>query len=294
MPSVDAASLPKVKPVTKTWRTVPYPFISPSRPELSAKGRNVVITGGATGIGKAIAISFAQAGAKSVSIIGRRLDKLTSAAAEIAAAVASDAETQVIFEQADLGSRQETTQALQSIAKRVGGTIDVLVSNAGPAPEDSLIADATDDHLLRSFQGLVMTAMHAIQAFLPLAGPDPIVLSTNTCIAHWPAMSGFGLYSYGRAALLKLTDYIQVENPHVRVVSVQPGWVATEANGYQKDAPDSADLPGNFYVWLASSEAAFLKGKFVWANWDAQELIERAEEIKTTSLLTTILNGVDE
>jgi hypothetical protein len=56
----------------------------------------------------------------------------------------------------------------------------------------------------------------------------------------------------------------------------------------------AAELPGQFYVWLASPEAEFLKGKFVWANWDAQELMERAEEIKSTKLLSVILAGADD
>ena len=45
------------------------------------------------------------------------------------------------------------------------------------------------------------------------------------------------------------------------------------------------DLPAHFLVWLASEEAKFLKSKFVWANWDAQDLIKRAKEIRTTMLL---------
>lgn len=55
----------------------------------------------------------------------------------------------------------------------------------------------------------------------------------------------------------------------------------------------AADLPGHFFVWLASPEATFLKGKFVWANWDAEELLERAEEIKNAKLLSMVLDGVD-
>lgn len=40
------------------------------------------------------------------------------------------------------------------------------------------------------------------------------------------------------------------------------------------------ELPGDFCVWLASKEAKFLHGKFVWANWDVDELKARAEEIE--------------
>ena len=45
-------------------------------------------------------------------------------------------------------------------------------------------------------------------------------------------------------------------------------------------------------VWLASHEAAFLNGKFVWVNWDAEELIARKSEIEGTMAMKVILGGV--
>jgi hypothetical protein len=53
-----------------------------------------------------------------------------------------------------------------------------------------------------------------------------------------------------------------------------------------------AALPSQFAVWLASSEAKFLKSKYVWVNWDVDELMARAEEIKASRLLTVMLDGV--
>jgi hypothetical protein len=41
-------------------------------------------------------------------------------------------------------------------------------------------------------------------------------------------------------------------------------------------------LPASFNVWLASPEADFLKGKFLWTNWDVDELKMQAREIKET------------
>jgi len=45
-------------------------------------------------------------------------------------------------------------------------------------------------------------------------------------------------------------------------------------------------------LWLVSSEADFLRGKFVWVNWDVDELRTRKEEILNTDILDTKLGGV--
>ncbi len=58
------------------------------------------------------------------------------------------------------------------------------------------------------------------------------------------------------------------------------------------DNGTTAELPGEFCVWLASPEAKFLKSKFVWVNWNVDELKSRAEEIKNSRLLTCYLDGV--
>jgi hypothetical protein len=53
----------------------------------------------------------------------------------------------------------------------------------------------------------------------------------------------------------------------------------------------TAELPASICVWLASPEARFLKGKLIWSNWDVEELIQRADEIKCSTLLNVNLNG---
>jgi hypothetical protein len=55
--------------------------------------------------------------------------------------------------------------------------------------------------------------------------------------------------------------------------------------------PFLVSLPASFIVWLASSEARFLKGKFVWANWDIDELKALAEKIEGTAYLNIGLVG---
>jgi NAD(P)-dependent dehydrogenase (short-subunit alcohol dehydrogenase family) len=126
---------------------------------------------------------------------------------------------------------------LESIGRKVG-KIDVFISNAGGVPESGLLADLGTEALVRSFQDNVLTAFNAIRAFLPLAGRDAILLSTNTCMAHFAPIPGSGPYSLSRAAALKMTDFFAAENPQLHVVSVQPGWVPTDMNGHQTEATD--------------------------------------------------------
>ena len=56
-------------------------------------------------------------------------------------------------------------------------------------------------------------------------------------------------------------------------------------------AATSAKLPGHFMSWLSSPEAAFLKGKLVWANWDVEELKVASAKIQEGSLLTVGMQG---
>ncbi|KAF7194290.1 Short chain dehydrogenase citE [Pseudocercospora fuligena] len=278
---------------TKTWHSSPYEFISPSRPELSARGKNVVVTGGGTGIGKAIAIAFAQAGASSVAIIGRREDRLKTAVQEISEA-AGQLQTKVIFEVADLTKRDVTTAALHRIVEKQGGTIEIFVSNAGATPSPGLALKSNDDDFMKLFDMNIRSTLNAIHAFVPHASENAVLINVSTGLAHMLPRAGISAHAASKAASLKLVDYIQVENPQLHVVSIQPGSVKTEATQNMKvQGKDDANLPGYFCVWLASKEAQFLKGKFVWANWDAQELIERAEEIKKSRLLTVMLEGMD-
>src|SRR2546423_6488225 len=77
-----ATPFPLLKGI-KTWRTASYSAIDPSRPELSAKGKTIVVSGGGTGVGAAIVRAFAAAGASQIAIFGRRLNVLEATKAEI-------------------------------------------------------------------------------------------------------------------------------------------------------------------------------------------------------------------
>ena len=53
----------------------------------------------------------------------------------------------------------------------------------------------------------------------------------------------------------------------------------------------AVSVSAHFILWLASKEARFLKGKFVCAQWDVEELKARAKEIETTRILEANVHG---
>ncbi|OQO01524.1 hypothetical protein B0A48_12559 [Cryoendolithus antarcticus] len=232
------------------------------------------------GIGKAIATGFAQAGAQSVSILGRREGRLIAAVADIRAA-AINAASVVGYEVADLLKREEVDRAFQSILAQTGN-IEILVCNAAVLPAVGPLSGYDADQFMNNFSINVLSTFNTLQAFLPLAPPNATIINITAAAAHIVPMPGASAYAVGKAASLKMVDYFAAENPNLHIVSMQPGTVAT----------DMTDLPGHFCVWLASPEARFLKNKIIWANWDVDELVARSGEIENLRLLTCGLNGV--
>ncbi|EHK44579.1 uncharacterized protein TrAtP1_009138 [Trichoderma atroviride] len=281
------------KSFTKTWHTKPYPEILPSRPELSASGKIVFITGGGSGIGKATAIAFAEAGARVIAIFGRRIERLQLAAEEISRANPKGTTT-VVVESADVSQRHALEAAFTSaINKAGGGKIDIFVSNAGFLKPRAPLANYGEKETRESIEGNIIGSFNAIQAMVPLLAPKAKVLNISSGIAHINPLPGFWPYAAFKLAIVKMFDFLQVEHPDLSVFNVQPGVVATDINEISGiPGQDEVALPGCFHVWLVSPEAEFLKGKFVWVNWDVNELKAHSKEIEGSMLLKVVLNGV--
>ena len=116
----------------------------------------------------------------------------------------------------------------------------------------------------------------------------------------------FGAYSVAKLAVFRLWDFLGAWHPNLSIFHTQPGVVDTDmskesggvdAVGFQDDGKlclnSSTEvniiadhiivsLPGNFNVWLASPEARFLKGKFLWSNWDVDELKAQEKDVVPT------------
>ena len=230
MAEKQEVEIPSFVSFTKTWHTSPYNAISPTLPSLSTSGKNIVITGGGTGIGKAIAIAFASANATSITILGRREDRLRSSVGAIdTASAAVKGTTRVGYEIADLMKRDEVEKAIGSIAKQ-SGPIDVFVSNAGAMRTADLLMSTPTDDFMDCFDMNVRTAFNAVQVFMKHAAPKALVISISSAVAHVAPMPTIGGYAASKAANLKMMDFFAKENEGVRFVSLQPGLISTEIN----------------------------------------------------------------
>ncbi len=216
--------MPKFVSFTKTYHNKPSAYISPDRPELSVNSKNVVVAGGGTGIGKAIAIAFAQAGAASVSILGRRVNRLEETAKEIREAGKN---AQVLTQGADFAQRAEAEAGLKAISDEVG-KIDVFVWASGISPTITAIAGYDSNEFERGLSVNLVGAFNAVQAVLPVVAPDLKLFNISSGVAHMKPIKGLFVYGVTKAAAAKLFDSVATEHPDFRVVNIQPGAVATE------------------------------------------------------------------
>lgn len=228
---------------TKTYHNKPYAAIDPTQPKLSVSGKFVAITGGGTGIGKEIAIAFAQAGAKTVAILGRRIEKLEAAASEIAAK-ASSSDTKVIFESADVSKRESLDVAVGRLVAKAGGAkIDILVNNAGSSPQVGNVEGFDEATFRHELDINVLGAFNTIQSFGPALTSKARVFNVSSGMAHIAPVPGFWVYCTVKAAVVKIFDFVQVEHPDWHVVQIQPGVIATDLNT-SFDFPKTDDRKG--------------------------------------------------
>ena len=182
-------------------------------------GRTAVITGGARGIGRAVAEHFAAEGAR-VLITGRDAARVAQAAREI--------EGEVIFLPGDIADAG-TPQGIVDCAMEHWGRIDVLVNNAGLHDQSGFLEQTKEDwdYVL----GVVLTGPY----FLAQKCARVMVTQGRGSIINVGSIDANGYdgpvpaYGAAKAGLVNVTRYMAVVlGPHgVRANSISPGVVAT-------------------------------------------------------------------
>lgn len=181
--------------------------------------RRVVVSGGGTGIGRAIASRFA-AGGDAVAIVGRRRDVLERTAVEINRDVGRDA---VTTHPADLEDPATVARLASELV--AGGSIDVLVNNAGGTIESTgtSLGDVADQWT-RTFRNNVLSTVLLTEALLPdIARPGGRIIAMSSVAA----VRGAGAYGAAKAALHAwVYDLAAKVGPDgITVNAIAPGFV---------------------------------------------------------------------
>lgn len=166
--------------------------------QIDLTGKKALVTGASRGLGRAIALSLARAGADVVITYEKSADKAQAVADEIRA-LGRRAEAI----QADSASAQAIQDAVTQAARSLGG-LDILVNNAGIARGGALetMTLADIDALINvNIRGVVI----AIQEALVHMSDGGRIINIGSCLANRVAQPGIAVYSMTKSALNSLT-----------------------------------------------------------------------------------------
>lgn len=313
-----ATHLPKAAPpLVSNVRHDMYDAISPAHALANAaQGLAVLITGSGRGVGRAEAIAFAQAGAKKIVLTSRSRDELEEVKKEIEEATRDgrtpeEGECEVIVHVADL-----CDPASVDALFKAAGELDVLINNAGYLEPCVPIRDSDPSEWKRTLDINHYGTYLATRAFLRAAhargvgeeqgvgganGKQEVTVINTSSIGSAGTRPGFSCYQPGKSMINRFTEFVHFEEPAVRTFALHPGGVMTKLarDSMPPDTHDSLtdkpELAAGFAVWLATSKKAdFLRGRYVSANWDVDQLVAKRDEIVQKDLLWTRVVGQEQ
>ncbi len=236
------------------------------------KGRKALITGGDSGIGRAVAIAFAREGAQ-VAI--NYLEEEQPDADSLAALLRKE-NIDLVLLPGDLRSKETCGRVVKESCERLGG-LDILVLNAGVQTAATHIADITEEQVRRTFEVNVYAPLYMAQAAVPLLPAGASVVITASAEYFTPnkllldyAASKSAVTAFGVA----LSKYLLDKGIRVNSVCPGPTWTPLEVSGGNPDedipqhgadtplkrAAQPAEIAG-LYVFLASDEASYITGE---------------------------------
>jgi len=249
------------------------------------KGKNVLVTGGSSGIGQAIAVRFAQYGANVAINYLRQPEEAHDTEEQIHACVHKVRQqgVQDVLVGGDVSSEDDVVRMVREAAEGLGG-LDILVNNAGiqiSRPTEELSSADFDRVLAVNLRGSFICAREAIRNFLADDKPGSIVnISSVHQIIPKPNYLG---YSTSKGGMQNLTRTLALEYAArgIRVNGVGPGATVTPINRAWIDDPvkraqveehipmrraGDADEMAGVTCFLASDLAAYITGQTLFVD----------------------------
>jgi NAD(P)-dependent dehydrogenase (short-subunit alcohol dehydrogenase family) len=254
----------------------PAPQVTPVLdPGLKLPGKVALITGGDSGIGRAVAVAFAMAGADvAIAYLEEHED------ARETGRMVEEQGRRFTALAGDVGDEAFCQEAVRRTVDELG-RIDILVNNAAEQHVTETILDISAAQLERTFRTNIFAMFHLVKAALPHMGPGAAIVNSTSVTAYKgsPALLD---YASTKGAIVAFTRSLalQLADAGIRVNGVAPGpvwtplipatFAAEHVEGFGSDVPlgrpgQPAEIAPS-YVFLASDDAAYMTGQVLHPN----------------------------
>lgn len=236
------------------------------------EGKTALITGGDSGIGRAVALAFAREGA---DVLIAYLSE--DADAQTTVRVVEEAGRRAIAVAGDIGDEAHCQRLVQRALQEFGH-LDILVNNAAFQRTHQGIEDLSAEEVERTFRTNVFAMFSLCRAALPKLRQGGAIINTASIQAYQPSPSLLA-YAATKGAIVTFTKALAAEAiaQGVRVNGVAPGPVWTplipatmppeQVSQFGKDTPlGRAAQPAELapvYVFLASAESSYITGEII-------------------------------
>jgi glucose 1-dehydrogenase len=249
------------------------------------EGKNVLVTGGSTGIGRATAIRFADEGANvAINYHSSETEaEITLEEIRDACSIIREKGCREMLVQGDVASEEDVKRIFREVLK-AWGRLDILINNAGiqaASPTHEMAVDAYDRVLAVNLRGAFLCSREAVRHFLDRGGGG--VILNNTSVHETIPKPQYAPYSASKAGLGSLGKTLALEyaGQGIRVNTVAPGAIETPINKEWKENPaKKTEAEGHIpmgrvgqpeevaavFAFLASDEAAYITGQTIYVD----------------------------
>lgn len=240
------------------------------------KNRIALITGGDSGIGKAVAVLFAKEGAN-IAIAYLNEDK---DAKETQQYIEDNYGRRCLLIKGDLSRETNCKNAVKKTIRQFG-RIDILVNNAALHYENKSLAELTTRELVKTFETNILSFFWITKAALPYLKKGSCIINSSSVTAYRGSGSLID-YASTKGAIVAFTRSLSsnLAKKGIRVNGVAPGpiWTPLIAASFKakKVAQHGSDVPmqragepaeiAPSYLFLASSDASYMTGQFLHPN----------------------------